>query len=104
MSRGGPSVVLTDDEIALIQSTIVAFEVATGIGRLLARAKPARGGHRIQGTYEELDELLGALWVEIRGFHRLDEERAERQLDDHVPGSTAARLATIHDKIEEHLS
>lgn len=104
MSRGGPSVVLTDDEVALIHDTVVATEIGGCVRGLLERAALARGGRRISGTYEELDELLGAVWVEIRGYHRLDEERAGRELDEQVPGSMAARLATIYDKIEKHLS
>ncbi len=99
-----PSVVLTDDEVTLIQRTIVAFEIDTDIGRLLNRAAVVPGGRRISGTYDELDELLGAVWVEMRGFHRIDEEDAGRELDDHAPGSTAAELAIIYHKIEQHLS
>jgi hypothetical protein len=98
------SVVLTDDEVALIEQVIVPYEIGTHIGALLKRAAAVPGGRRIRGTDQELDELLGAVWSEVRGFHRLDEERAGRGLDDPVPGSFAARLATIYDKIEQYLS
>ena len=105
MSRLPPlSIVLTDDEVALIRSTIWDTDLEGTVRRLLTRATAVRGGQRISGTDEEIDQLLGAVWVEIRGYQRLDDERAGRELDEPVPGSTAARLSIIYDKIEQHLS
>ena len=95
-----PSVMLTNDEITLVRTTIAAFEIGGCVRQLLARATAVAGGWRIQGTYEELDDLLGAVAVEVRGFMRLDEERAGKERDEPLQG-TAARLAIIYDKIEQ---
>lgn len=98
------ALILTKGEVALIEGTIAKFEIGGCIRSLLARATPARGGVRIPATDAELDELHGALWTEIRGFQRLDEERLGHELDEPVPGSTADRLSRIYDKVERLLS
>ena len=100
MSRSGQTtILLTDDEVALIRGTIWDTDLEGTVRRLLTRAKPAPGGQRISGTDDEIDQLLGSIWVEIRGYQRLDEERLGRELDEPLPGSTAVRLSTIYDKI-----
>ncbi|MBA2721360.1 MAG: hypothetical protein H0W48_08330 [Methylibium sp.] len=101
---GRLSLVLTSDEIALIDRTIAQFEIGGCIRRLLASAAPARGGKRITATDAEFDELLGALWSEVRGFQRLDEESEGHELDEPVAGSMTDRLTRIYDKIERLLS
>ena len=99
-----PGIVFTDDEIALIQSTIADFEIEGPVCGLLARSRPAPGGRRLVGNDQELDGLLAALATEVRGFMRVTEENLGRDLDEPLPGSTAARLAKIYDKLEDHLS
>ena len=98
------SIILDDDEIALIEGTIVATEIGGCVGRLIKRAVSVPGGRRIRGTIDEFDELLGNLSREIRGFHQLDEERTGRTLRKPVVGSTAAQLTTIYDNVEKQLS
>ena len=98
------SIVFTHDEIALIQSTIADIEIGGPVRGLLAHAAPVTGGRRISGTDDDIDRLLEAVWSEMRGYQRIDEERSGTELDEPIPGSTAARLATIYDTIEQHLS
>ena len=55
MSRPPPfSIVLTDDEVALIRSTIWDTDLEGTVRRLLTRATAATGGQRISGTDEEI--------------------------------------------------
>ena len=98
------SIILADDEVALIEGTIVAIEIGGCVGRLIKRAVRVPGGRCIRGTIDEFDELLGGLSREIRGFLKLDEERTGRALRKPVAGSTAARLTTIYDNVEKQLS
>jgi len=103
--RRPTGIVLTDDEIALIKRTIADFEIGGTVRGLLARSKPVPGGgQRLIGSDQDLDDLLVALATEVRGFIRVTEENLGRELDEPLPGTTAARLAAIYDKIEHHLS
>ena len=65
---------------------------------------PHRVGDASSANDQELDGLLAALATEVRGFMRVTEENLGRDLDEPLPGSTAARLANIYDKLEDHLS
>jgi hypothetical protein len=102
--RRPAGIVLSDDEMALIKRTIADFEIGGTVRGLLARSKPVTGGRRLIGSDHEIDDLLAALAVEVRGFIRVTEEDLGRELDEPIPGTTAARLAAIYDKIEHHLS
>jgi len=50
-----------------------------------------------------MDDVLGAVGIEVRGYMRLDEERDGQERMKPKKGSTAERLLAIYRKIESHL-
>lgn len=99
----GPALLLTDDEIKLIESTVVATEITGPVGGMLARGRPTAGGRRITGSYEEFDALLGSLFVEVNGYLRVEEENREHGIVKPRAGSTATKLQALYEKIEAYL-
>ena len=98
-----PALVLTDDEIALIERTIVATEIDGPIGNMLARGCPTVGGRRITGSREEFDALLDALFVEVNGYQRVEDENGALGIEKPRTGSTADKLRGINRKLEFYL-
>jgi len=94
---------LTDDEHRFLCGVIGNFHGGE-LEDLLNAATATPDGRRLGGTDADLDDLLGAIGVEAHGFLKLEEEDAAQPLASPRPGGTAARLLTIYDKIEKHLS
>ena len=88
----GPALVLTDDEIELIKITIAATEITGPVGDMLTHSRPAAGGRRVTGSYEDFDALLGSLFVEVKGYLRIEEENREMGMVKPLDGSIATKL------------
>lgn len=99
----GDGLVLTDDEHRCIASAIGPCHGGE-IEDFLAAAPNVPGGRYLDTDHPIIDDVLAAIGVEVRGYMRLDEERDGKERLTPKRGSTAARLATIYDKLERHLS
>lgn len=71
---------------------------------LLAAAAVVPGGRRIDGADDDLEGLLVAVSIEIHDCRKIEEERAGKPLRSPKRGGTVARLLTINDQLEDHLS
>jgi len=65
------------------------------IERFLAAAPSVPGGRAIDICHPLMDDVLGAVGIEVRGYMRLDEERDGQERMKPKKGSTAERLLAI---------
>jgi hypothetical protein len=70
---------------------------------MLARSRPAAGGRRVTGSYEEFDSLLGSLFVEVNGYLRIDEENRELGIVKPQTVFTATKLQALYEKIVSYI-
>jgi hypothetical protein len=94
--------VLSENDYQLIVSAIGPCH-GGDIERFLAAVTSVPGGRAIDIYHPLMDDVLGAVGIEVRGYMRLDEERDGQERMKPKKGSTAERLLAIYKKIESHL-
>lgn len=99
----GDGLVITDDEHRCIASAIGPCH-GGDIEDFLAAAPSLPGGRYLDTDHPLIHHVLDAIGTEVHGYMKLDEERDGKPRMKPKRGSTAERLLTIYQRIEDHLS
>jgi hypothetical protein len=95
--------VITDDDHRFLTTLIGPCHGGT-VEAFLARAPATSGGRRFDINDPDIELLLNAIGVEVIGFMKLEDEESARPRNKPKRGGTAARLLSLYETIEQHLS